>query len=147
MECKDYPILARKSTYFFGMEENTNPFGSNLRRIRLERGLTQAELGNKVGLSKRMIVHYEKHIKRPPGDKLILLSKALGVASDVLLCGNNATEQGHHTDPLFARKLERAKRLPESDRELLASMIDTMIKKNDMQVKRPRKNKTSKPKS
>jgi transcriptional regulator with XRE-family HTH domain len=127
------------------MQNDAKNFGSNLRRIRLEKGLTQTEIGNRVGLSKRMIVHYEKHIKRPPGDKLILLSKVLNVAGDELLYGNNKTSEENLTDPLFARRLEKAKRLPETDRELLASMIDTMMKKNDMQIKRPRKQKERKP--
>jgi transcriptional regulator with XRE-family HTH domain len=125
------------------MQNITKTFGENLRRLRIDKGLTQTELGDKVGLSKRMIVHYEKHIKRPPGDKLILLAKVLNVAVDALLNENNGTSEEDRTDPLFSRKLEKAKRLPASDRELLASMIDTMIRKSDMQIKRPRKHKTT----
>lgn len=103
-------------------------FGANLRRLRLERGLTQTQLGQRVGLSKRMIAHYERHATRPPAEKISAIAHALNIKADELVNGNGSTK--HPTiDAKFARKLERAKTLPKSDRELLGTMIDSMLRK------------------
>lgn len=114
--------------YILLMKQTKSSFGANLHRIRLEKGLTQTDLGNKVGLSKRMIVHYEKYATNPPTVRIAALADALGVRIDDLIHDN-----GHNTivvDHKFARKLERAKRLPESDQQLVSVMIDNLLKKN-----------------
>jgi transcriptional regulator with XRE-family HTH domain len=112
-------------------------FGQNLRHLRRSKGLTQTELGNIVGLSKRMVAHYENHVKYPPADKIAALAKVLNVTVDDLLADNKL--KSYDFDPLFARKLEKAKKLPPEDKQLLSSMIDNLLKKNDLIVKRPRK--------
>lgn len=104
-------------------------FCDNLRRLRLEKGLTQTELGKKIGLSKRAIVHYENHAKQTPIEKIASLAKALGVKTDDLI--NNKTKNSTpKIDPKFARKLEKAKKLPKNDQIIVTSMIDTLFKKN-----------------
>jgi hypothetical protein len=61
------------------------------------------------------------------------LAEALGVKVDDLIHGN-----GHAVHlsviPKFARKIERAKRLPESDQQLVAVMIDNLLKKSRARV-------------
>jgi transcriptional regulator with XRE-family HTH domain len=116
--------------YFLSMK-NIGPsfFGDRLRRLRLEKGLTQTQLGDKVGLSKRMMAHYEKHATRPPADNVALLAHALGVKVEDLL-KDTPTNKKSGSDPKFAKKLEKAKKLPASDKQLLSTMIDSLIKKN-----------------
>jgi transcriptional regulator with XRE-family HTH domain len=115
--------------YFSDMNKTTVPFfGDRLRRIRLEKGLTQTQLGDKVGLSKRMMAHYEKHATRPPTDKVALLANALGVTVEDLL-KDTPKNKSIGSDPKFAKKLEKAKSLPKADREVLTTMIDSLLKK------------------
>ena len=104
-------------------------FGDRLRRLRLDKGLTQTQLGDKVGLSKRMMAHYEKHATRPPTDKVALLAQALSVKIEDLLKDTPASKKTGD-DPKFSRKLEKAKILPMSDKQLLTTMIDSLLKKN-----------------
>jgi transcriptional regulator with XRE-family HTH domain len=120
-----------KKSYYFSIMKNKHPsfFGDRLRRLRLDRGLTQTQLGNKVGLSKRMMAHYEKHATRPPTDKVALLAHALGVKMEDLLKDTPASRKTGG-DPKFSRKLEKAKVLPQGDKQLLATMIDSLLKKN-----------------
>jgi transcriptional regulator with XRE-family HTH domain len=119
------------TTYFLGMKNNNGPsfFGDRLRRLRLEKGLTQTQLGDKVGLSKRMMAHYEKHATRPPADNVALLAHTLGVKVEDLLKDTPISRKSGG-DPKFSRKLEKAKKLPASDKHILTSMIDTLLKKN-----------------
>lgn len=111
--------------------KNDSIFGENLRKLRLEKGLTQTELGDLVGLSKRMIVHYEKHSSKPPTNRVSDLAKALNVKIDDLIKSNSKTKkQATVEDPKFIRKLEKAKSLPKEDKKLLVTMIDGLLKKN-----------------
>ena len=60
-------------------------FSQNLARIRKQKGLTQADLSKRSGISRRAIVHYENHVAQPPLEKIETLSKALGVNIATLL--------------------------------------------------------------
>lgn len=118
-------------------------FGERLRSLRLQRGLTQTQLGERVGLSKRMIFHYEKHATRPPADKVVDLAGALGLHVNDLVNGNGHTVTAD-VDPKFARKLERAKQLPQQDQQMLSGIIDTFLQKNGLTRKRRKASNTNK---
>ena len=60
-------------------------FGENLRKLRKGRGMTQSELGGKIGLSKAVISKYETGLGYPSFDVLIRIAKFFGVTTDYLL--------------------------------------------------------------
>lgn len=61
-------------------------FGDRLKELRLERGLTQSEFGEKVGISGRVIGYYESGDRFPKDEKALLsIVKHLGVSLDWLL--------------------------------------------------------------
>lgn len=60
---------------------------NNLRTYRERKGMTQTELGLKVGLSTVTICHLEKGLKETTGTKWKLLAKALDCTVDELLGG------------------------------------------------------------
>lgn len=60
-------------------------FGENLRKLRTERGLTQKELGERVGLSKAVVSKYENAVGYPSLDMLIKIAAFFGVSTDYLL--------------------------------------------------------------
>lgn len=64
--------------YFFA-------FGENLKKLRLAHGLTQQELGTKVGLSKAVVSKYENGLGCPTFDVLIRIAAFFGVTTDYLL--------------------------------------------------------------
>ena len=61
-----------------------NAFGKRLQQLRKARGLTQTELGDKVGISFRMIAYYEGQTNYLPTHVLPQLARALGVSVDEL---------------------------------------------------------------
>jgi len=87
-----------------------------------------------------MVVHYEKYIKRPPAEKISALAEALGVRVEKLLYDTAPEMESTNTSAPFARKLEKAKRLPDDDQVFLSTVIDNLLKKNGLGIKRPRKN-------
>lgn len=60
-------------------------FGENLKTLRTARGLTQKELGDRVGLSKAVISKYENALGYPTLDMVITLAAFFGVTTDHLL--------------------------------------------------------------
>lgn len=56
-----------------------------LRQLRLQRSLTQHELGKHIGLSKAVISKYENGIGYPTLDTLIYFAEYFGVTTDYLL--------------------------------------------------------------
>lgn len=61
------------------------PLGDILRRLRDERGLSQAGLAQKIGVSNSMIALYESGARYPSLGTLVKLAKGLGVSTDHLL--------------------------------------------------------------
>lgn len=57
----------------------------NLKFARLKKGLKQEELAEMVGVSSLTISRWELGVTNVPSNKLILLSKVLGVSADYLL--------------------------------------------------------------
>lgn len=58
--------------------------GENIRRIRLERGLTLKQLGNMVGVNESYIRAYESGRRNPKLSSLEALAQALAVNVEVL---------------------------------------------------------------
>lgn len=64
-------------------------FGDILKTLRKNNGLTQSELGRRVGLSKAVVSKYETGIGYPNFETLIRIAKYFGVTTDYLLGEEN----------------------------------------------------------
>jgi transcriptional regulator with XRE-family HTH domain len=62
--------------------------GQNIRICRLQRGLSQTELGDRVGVTFQQIQKYEKGVNRVGASRLIQIASALGVPLATLFDGN-----------------------------------------------------------
>ncbi len=60
-------------------------FRMNIKKLRQEKHMTQAELAKRVGVPKAMKSSYETEIRHPSYDVLIKLSFVFGVTTDYLL--------------------------------------------------------------
>lgn len=60
-------------------------FGNTLKALRLKKKLTQAQLAQKLGLTKSVISAYETGLRMPSYDVLINISKTFEVSTDYLL--------------------------------------------------------------
>ncbi|MFA7175481.1 MAG: helix-turn-helix transcriptional regulator [Kiritimatiellia bacterium] len=62
-----------------------NMMGKRIKDWREARNLTQQQLAELLGISGQQVSEYERGRKRPPADKLVLLSEILGISTDFLL--------------------------------------------------------------
>ena len=60
-------------------------FGNILKTLRLRENMTQAQLAQKLGLTKSVISAYETGLRLPSYDVLIHISKIFKVSTDYLL--------------------------------------------------------------
>lgn len=60
-------------------------FGKKLKALRTQAGLTQAQLGHQIGVTKSVISFYELQERSPSPDVLIKLALTFHVSTDYLL--------------------------------------------------------------
>ncbi len=60
-------------------------FGNRLRAIRLQNNMTQAQLSQKLGVTKSVVSAYETGLRMPSYDILISISQLFKVTTDYLL--------------------------------------------------------------
>jgi transcriptional regulator with XRE-family HTH domain len=102
-------------------------FGERLTAIRKSRGLTQAELGDAVGVSNRVIAYYEQDQAQPPGPLLADLAQALHVSTDELLGIEPFRDK---TSPGVARlrkRLRQVEKLPKADQQAVLKFVDALV--------------------
>jgi len=63
----------------------TKKFGDNMKKIRIERGLSQADIYRKTGLTRAYISNIEKGTQNITLTTIEKIAKTLGVTMDVLL--------------------------------------------------------------
>lgn len=60
-------------------------FGENLKNVRKQRGVTQEELAEILGVSRQAISKWESDSGYPETEKLLVISKTLNISIDYLL--------------------------------------------------------------
>ena len=67
------------------MKDQNIWLGQNIKRFRQMFGISQKELGERLGVTKETIYRYENNIQSPPLQILIQLSALLGISLDNLV--------------------------------------------------------------
>lgn len=66
-------------------------FAGRLRELRSQRGLTQSELANRIGVNKQTISQYERGVREPNFETLDALCDYFNVSSDYILGKEDVT--------------------------------------------------------
>lgn len=118
-------------------------FGQRLAQIRKSKGLTQVELGKMIGVSQRIVHHYENKADFPPAQKIIELAQALNMSIDELLGTSGKVNEVNYQDikPNLAKKLRQASNLPPHDLKALITFIDALILKQQVKGEQKKEEK------
>ena len=114
-------------------------FGERLADLRKAMGLTQKQLGEKVGVSNRVIAYYEGETDYPPAHLIEPLAKALKVSSDELLGLKRIKQQLNPEHAALWRRLKKIETLPKRDQKALLHYLDALVSKNGDDGDRARK--------
>lgn len=107
-------------------ERTLEDFGKRLTQLRRERGLTQAQLGEKVGVSNRVIAYYEQDGAQPPGAMLAELAVALGVSADELLGLEPPRPLMPPKTARLLKRLEKVAELPPNDQRAVVKFVEAL---------------------
>lgn len=92
-------------------------FGTRLRDLRIRAGLTQKQLGERIGVTKSVISFYELRERTPSPEVLVKLASVFHVTSDYLL----GIEKGKSVD---------ISGLDTEDEKVVRLVIEQLRKKN-----------------
>lgn len=109
---------------------NEESIGERLARLRRERGITQAELAQKLDLAQPNISDYERGILRLNADLILKIAQILKVSSDELLGLRQPKPGRAPRDHKLTRRLQEIERLPRRDQEALLRTIDAFLSKS-----------------
>jgi len=118
-------IMASKTTD----KPQGESFGARLARVRKERGFTQTELAEALGVTQRVVSYYECETQHPPAALLPKIAKTLNVSADVLLGLDIVPEDGRTADARLRRRLRDLEKLPPADRKAVIQVIDAMLER------------------
>jgi transcriptional regulator with XRE-family HTH domain len=100
-----------------------------LARLRKERGWTQEELAERVGITQRLVSDYERGRLRLNADIVVRLADALEVATDELLRSNGRKAPLRPKPSLrLQRRMEKIEKLPPHQQNYLLKTIDGFLK-------------------
>lgn len=102
--------------------------GQRLARLRKEKGYTQVELAEKIGIIQALVSAYEKDKLRVNSEMLGRIAKALEVSADEIL-GLEKSKNGNGTikSRRLLRRLQHIERLPKRDQQTIIRVIDNAL--------------------
>ena len=109
-------------------------FAQRLKKVRIDKGLSQTELGNLAGIHYTQIGRYENKGAQPSDDILAKLANSLGVSSDFLTNGST-DEMAENTlkDKELLNQFRAIEKMPDNDKYVVKSLIDAFITKRKIQ--------------
>jgi len=121
-------IMTRKMiSQRFDSDDET--FGQRLARLRKERGFTQVEIAERVGIIQALVSDYERNKLRLNAELVVRFAAALEISTDELLKpkGSRATLRRKPSLRML-RRLEKIESLPANQQSTLLKTIDTFLR-------------------
>lgn len=104
--------------------------GKRIKVLRKEKGLSQAELGKKIGLSYAQVGRYETKGMQPSAEVLQKLAKELDVSIDYLLNGSAEEKASANlTDKDLIKQFKEVEQMSDSDKGIVKRLLDAFITK------------------
>lgn len=110
-------------------KEESESIGERLARLRRERGLTQIELAERLGIGQPIISDYERGELRLHGQVIVELTKILGVSADEILGLERTRTNGSVKNRRLMRRLQELDGLPRRDQQAILRTLDAFLTK------------------
>ena len=116
-------------------------FGKNLERIRKGKKISQAKLGEVLGLTQQMVSSYEKDLSSPNVDVLIKIADYFNVSIDSLVEHVVQKPDEGTSESRFLRYFEN---LSEPDRDRCITIVQTLLEDRQINQKNKKRRNTEK---
>jgi len=104
--------------------------GERITRLRKERGLTQKELAEKIGLIQVLVSKYELGKLKLSAEMAARFAKALGISTDEIIGLSSNGKENYTPDLKLVKRIRKIKKLPEYKQKIILSMIDAYLRDN-----------------
>ena len=105
-------------------------FAQRLKKARIEKGLSQSELGKIIGIHYTQIGRYENKGAQPSADILSKIANALGITSDFLMNGtSDDLADSSLTDKELLNQFKAIEKMNNNDKNVIKTLIDAFITK------------------
>lgn len=109
-------------------------FPDRLKRLRKERGLSQAEFGDLVGVNYLQIGRYERGQSFPAAVTLRRIAEALNTTTDYLIDGaTDALAVDRLSDQKLLKQFQLIEKLPEDQKGFVIRVIDSLLVKQQVE--------------
>ena len=115
--------------------EEAMTFGVRLASLRKAAGYTQAELGEELGISQRMMAYYEGQTEHPPTTLLPALARALRVSTDELLGMTLPNKEVKPANTRLQRRIQEIEKLDARQKRQIMQFLDTFIEREKLKRK------------
>jgi transcriptional regulator with XRE-family HTH domain len=112
------------------LKDNHEKIGIIISRIRKERGMSQLELAEKIGISRKLVTDYETGRIRLYDEMVTMFAIALKVTPDVLLGLKNFDYKKPLPSLRVMRRMREIDELPETRKKSILKTIDDLIRAN-----------------
>lgn len=106
------------------------PLGERIRQLRKERGWSQNDLAEKLGVDPGQISRYENGHIAPSADAIVRLAEALDVSCDYLLVEDAPRRPFRAPEHALGEHLTGLDELTDEDLHALLHMLDALVAKN-----------------
>lgn len=103
-------------------------FGQHLARLRKNKGYTQVDLAQKMGVIQVLISDYENDKLRPYHEMVIRFAKALDVTTDELLGFKSSKNNNNGVSLKILRRVKKIEALPPTQQKTILQVLDTFLK-------------------
>jgi len=124
--------VAKRIEYKRGIatREGTETIAERVARMRREKGITQVEMADLLGVSQSVFSDYERGALRLHGELIARVAEILSVSADEILgLEAKAQKKGAVANRRLLRRIQQIDNLPKRDQEALLRTIDAFISK------------------
>ena len=111
-------------------------FKERLKKVRVEKGISQSELAKSIGVHVTNISRYERGENRPTSDVLTKLANSLDVTADYLMGGSvDDNAQKTISDKELLSQFQKVEKLPNDKKMIIKELIEAFLFKSELQQK------------
>jgi transcriptional regulator with XRE-family HTH domain len=104
--------------------------GERIKRLRQEKGWSQAQFAKKLDAHQKQVSGYERGAHAPSTEMLIKMAEVLGISLDYLVFDDRLdTRKANIADLDLLDKLEKIDQLADEDKFIVKAVLDTFILK------------------
>lgn len=105
--------------------------GARLSTLRQARGLTQAQVAERIGVSQQTVNSFERGRRRVPVSQLTPLAKLLAISVEELLDQKAAAKTGRRGPASrLEQQIEQIRRLPKAKQKFVSEILDSVINRS-----------------